>query len=291
MNAYPELTHRLFAGEMNKKFALDKSIFEKDNWQVQRQLAPLLRQIAVNHLATANTPAAKAFRGEYLLVARRPYQTYLDGQKRNGAWGTDIEAIALAETLGFNIVVTSVCKDRPDKTWCLHLQDPKLPTVHLYNYGNYHWTNGKNSSTIGDGNCLYNAVAKELKKLIYPQQHELLNEKHKPLSKNSIFQKDSSTNKKILESQKRIHAAIANAIQNDQTPEQREVAYRKEEERIKKLPKEEQQQIAEDYKLSLQLASTEMFYEKHPGLGKIKYFLKGLSPFSEDPSSTQNIMR
>lgn len=269
MNAYQELTNKLFAGEMNKKVALDKSIFEKDNRQVQRQLAPLLRQIAVNHLATANTPAAKAFRGEYLLVAGRPYQTYLDRQKINGTWGTDIEAIALAEALGFNVVVTSVCENRPDKTWCLHLQDPKLPTVHLYNYGNYHWTNGKNSSIIGDGNCLYNSVAERFKELIHPQQR-------KPLSKNSIFQAENNANKEILESQKRIHTAIASAVQNDETPEQREIAYRKEEERIKKLSKEEQQQIAEDYKLSLQLASTEMFYEKHPNLGRIQSFLRKL---------------
>ena len=167
----------------DKNISIVPDIFQKSNTQVQTELAPVLRSIAVEHLRNAQTPTAKTFRGDHLLVKDEEYTEYLRRQAQNGAWGSDIEAVALGEALGLNIVVTSVYKNRTDATWCLHLQDESLPTIHLYNFGNQHWSNGRNSQTIGNGNCLYNAVAKSLKELVVPKTQNTV------LTANSLFQK------------------------------------------------------------------------------------------------------
>lgn len=235
----------------NSSLSINPDIFRKSNTQVQTELAPILRSIAVDHLRNAETPTAKTFRGDHLLVKQEEYEEYLRKQAQNAAWGTDIEAIALGEALGVNIVVTSIHRQRSDATWCLHLQDESLPTIHLYNHGNQHWTNGRNSHTIGDGNCLYNAIAQGLKELVEPRQQTTV------LTANSLFQ-TGNLDKEALESQMRIKNAIDAGLKNQQTPAEKAVAYANEEKRIQRLPDAEKQQIAEDYKLALQIAIEEM---------------------------------
>lgn len=251
----PAIYQNLFKYSKKYDTSLDPSIFQKNDIEIQKKLAPILKQIAIKHLATAKTPAAMTFRGDHLQVTGQAYQDYLQAQSKSGAWGTDIEAVALAEALELNVVVTSVYKDRTDATWCLHLQDTNLPTIQLYNYGDYHWTNGKDSSTIGDGNCLYNAFAKGLKELVAPKQQST------PLTSNSVFQAGSS-DKAVLESQLRINNAISRAVENHQTPTEKKIAYAEEVKRIESLQPDVQEQIANDYAYALKLAREEMLSVK-----------------------------
>lgn len=249
----------LFDYTRNRSLAIDPNIFHKNSTQVQYELAPVLRKMAVEHLHSAQTPTAKTFRGDHLLVKGEEYQEYLRKQAQNGAWGTDIEAIALGEALEVNIIVTSIYKNRTDATWCLHLQDPNLPTIHLYNHGNQHWTNSRNTRTIGDGNCLYNAIAQGLQELVVPKTQSTV------LTANSLFQK-GTLDKEILENQMRIKSAIDAGLKNQQTPAEKAVAYANEEIRIQRLPIAEQQQIAEDYALALIIAREEMLQNSSPGI-------------------------
>ena len=229
---------------------IDSNIFNS-NEQIDTKLAPTLRQIAINHLAKAPTPAAKSFRGDHLLLNTTEYQKYLERQAHEGVWGTEIEAVALGEALHVNIVVTSIYSDRSDATWCLHLEAQDAPTIHLYNYKNLHWSNSISAITKGDGNCLFNAIAEGMQELEAPIANK------SPLNSNSIF-KYGSVEKEAIKKQTLINRAIASALQNHQTPAEKEIAYLKEEERIRKLPAAEQEQIAKDYAYALQLARADM---------------------------------
>lgn len=233
--------------ELTDKLKTDVVFFTQDASKVQDVLAPRLRAMAVRHLATSDTAAAKSFRGEYLQVANENYKKYLKKQAQKGTWGSDIEAIALGEELHCNIVVTSIHKDRANATFCLHCESADAPTIHLYNDNNYHWTNDPRSHTKGGGDCLYHAVAKALQRLIIP--HKLPS----AYTSHAIFQRDS-LEKEAIKKQVMINDAIQSAIQRKQTPAEKEQEYEQEKSRILKLPKAEQEQIANDYLFALELA-------------------------------------
>ncbi|MDP3705737.1 MAG: hypothetical protein Q8R24_07480 [Legionellaceae bacterium] len=240
-----------------KRLNVDENIFKSDEETVQDTLAPLLRKRAVDHLRTAQTPAAKSFRGEHVAAGQGPYEDYLKKQAQNGAWGTDLEAVALGESLGCNIVVTSINTQRKDATWPLHFESKDAPTIHIYNDNDYHWTNDPNTWTKGEGNCLYNAVAKALQQQVYDQLAAQTTVSSTPATSLHSFHyngKQVTSEKKILENQQRIEAAIQTAIQNHQTPAELELQYKIEQERIHNLPESEQQQIKDDYRLALKLA-------------------------------------
>lgn len=251
--AVPQLniTNKLISAINNNKILaqtkIDNDIFKEDTIHLQAKLSPILRQIAVKHLANATTPNAKSFRGEHLPINKSAYQQYLQKQAQNGTWGTDIEASAIGEALHLNIVVTSVYSDRSDATWCLHLEDESAPTIHLYNYENLHWSNNHSDLTLADGNCLFNAIAASLKELETPAALKT------PLNSHSIF-KYGSTEKETIKKQTLINIAINLAIKNKQTPAEKEIAYLQEQDRIKRLPDAEKEQIARDYAYALQLA-------------------------------------
>ncbi len=228
---------------------LEDNIFQSNN--IQNILAPTLRQIAIKHLELATTSAARSFRGEHLPISKATHQQYLQKQTQNGAWGTEIEAVALGAALQVNIVVTSVYNDRSDSTWCLHLEDENAPTIHLYNYNNIHWTNSNSNLTQKDGNCLFNAIAEGLQELETPTTHKT------PLNTNSMF-KYGSTEKETIKKQTLINKAIASAIKNQQSPAEKEMAFLREEERIRQLPDSEKEQISKDYAYALQLAREDM---------------------------------
>lgn len=250
---HPITTKLLDAIENNNlksKIKIDNNIFLHNQESLETELAPTLRQIAITHLETAETPAAKSFRGEHLSINSIDYKQYLAKQAQAGSWGTDIEALALGEALRINVVITSIYKDRSDATWCLHLEAEDAPTMHLYNFKNLHWSSNISTLTKSDVNCLFNAIAKELKELEAPAYQT-------PLNSQSIF-KYGSAAKEIIKKQSLIHKALANALQNQQSPAEKEIAYRKEEERIRQLPTEEKNQIAKDYTYALHLARADM---------------------------------
>ena len=299
MNTSPEIKQeivkKLFNSEANEFFRLDERVFEKSYREVQLELAPLLRQITIDHLKKADTRLTRDLKRAHEKSSNISYDTYLDGQRRlNGVWGSDDEAEALAEVLGFTLMKL-YDRFNPHEPWEAYSGKDGMPTIHLHNYSNVHWSNNR-GETIGDGNCLYNSFAKELKYLICPQEDNLL-QKDKSLQKggssskssnttqNSIANKNktsyasnskkpspliqggifSSANKEILESQMRISNSISDPSKSSKTPLQRDIERcieEREERRIQRLPENEQKQITEDYQLALKLAKEEMLKEK-----------------------------
>ena len=233
---------------------VNQNFFKANAETVQDTLAPILRKRAVEHLRTAQTVAAKGFRGEHLAAGEGPFEDYLQKQSQNGAWGTDLEAIALGESLGCNIVVTSINSKRANATWPLHFESTDAPTIHLYNDNNYHWTNDPDSWTKGEGNCLYNAFAKAMQQQVNEQSTITSASPTASLHSFLYNEKQAAAEKKILAKQELIQAAIQTAIKNHQTPAEREQQYQEEQQRLSALPSSEREQIAADYRLALKLA-------------------------------------
>ncbi|MDF1758194.1 MAG: hypothetical protein P1U74_07855 [Legionellaceae bacterium] len=233
----------VFAHKLN----VQQELFFENEFVVQDTLAPILRDLAVDHLHNSTSVASRTFRGEGLPKASGKYKEYLAHQQKQGSWASDIEAIALGEALRCNVVVTSIYEDRPDATWCIHLEDRNAPTIHLYNDNNHHWTNDPYSKTKGEGDCLYHAVAKELQKIATPAPQK------SALVANCIFQRNTAEND-ILSKQTLIYNALDVATKNHQTPVEMEMAYQKEQIRMSLLSESELDLIAKDYLLALQIA-------------------------------------
>src|SRR3990167_1148092 len=225
--------------------------FNESSENIQKKIAPILRKIAVKHLGSAQTPKAKQFRGEHLAATNIPYKKYLEKQKINGTWGTDLEAIALGEYLKYNVVVTSVNSARADCTWCLHLEGLNAPTIHLYNDNNQHWQTEPENFVLKDNNCLYNAIALNIKNLISPIKPT------SNLSSQSLF-KTNDRQKLAIQNQVLIQSAINKATHDKRSPADLANYYEKEEQRIKKLSSDEQNQILNDYYFAINLAMQEI---------------------------------
>ncbi|MBB72031.1 MAG: hypothetical protein CMF50_06495 [Legionellales bacterium] len=216
-------------------------------FKAQELFAPTLRAAAIKHLAEGNGPVARGFRGEYLNVDSAGYQHFLTKQRRNRAWGTYIEATALGELTGCNVVVTPIRNGEHQSPICLYrAADSNAPTVHLYNSNNTHWF--VDGSTRGDGNCLYNAFA---------QAFQTIARKDLPVT--AFTRDESQVNQKLfskakqqttIEQQRQLDQAIARAW----TPDELEANLKAEQERMSKLPAAEQAQIRADYEYGLKLA-------------------------------------
>lgn len=228
---------------------------EKIEALTQQELARKLREAAINHLENGDGVVAKGFRGEYSAVSLGDSKNFLREQAKNGSWATYIEAQALGEKLGCNVVVTYQRPGKDDTTWCLYRASEDTPTVHLYNKNNTHWY--VNNETIGDGNCLYNAFGQALQKFIFMINTKVI--EPTPLTSQGIFKPI------VIDETVKAQAAVINAIEKHPTPvdlEKNLLAQKKEEEqRLSKLPLEERQkiekQIREDHELALRMAREE----------------------------------
>lgn len=219
-------------------------------------LPALLRQEAINHLKTSQEITARSFRKEYSAVGKGTYKSFLDHQKKNYVWGTYIEAIALAEKYKVNLVVTPVTQGIQQPPICLYRTnstDAKI--VHLYNSNNTHWY--VDSTTKGDGNCLYNAFAQELIRLaiLTPKQSNL---NERTSSKSTAVSAVDFTifHPKHQQTTRTHQKAILSAIMKAPLPAEIEADFHHEKERISKLSLQEQQQIADDHAYALRLART-----------------------------------
>lgn len=222
---------------------------------IQKKYQHLLRKEAIEHLAYSQQISARSFRQEYLAAGLGSYQPFLNAQSKNGAWGTYLEAIALSEKYGVNLVVTPVSYGVKQNPICLYRADsPNAKTVHLYNSNNTHWY--VDSKTLGDGNCLYNAFSQALYKLSMiisnsaDSTEKSFSKKliDKPLSKLSFFH--HTHDKEVRNSQEAILAAIRKAP----TSAEKEQDFEQERKRISHLSPEEQKQIADDHAYALRLA-------------------------------------
>ncbi len=160
---------------------------------------------------------------------------------------------AIAEALGVNVIVEPITQGVKGKPICLYRAEKEdAPTLHLYNRDNNHWF--VNNDTLGDGNCLYNAVIQGLQHLVAKEIHlEIPVQASMASTSNGFFERGH--NHEAIEKHQR---AIAEAISSHPTPAELETQLAIEKERNAKLPRHEQEQIHNDYLYALQLAAEEM---------------------------------
>jgi hypothetical protein len=245
------------ASNIYKKLGVKPDVFlEHDSNSIQTKLASTLRHHAIKHLRQSNGVVARSFRGEYMKSGLGYPHDFLDAQAKNRAWGTYLEAAALGEQLGCNVVVTPVKEGINQDSICLYrAEDKNAKTIHLYNSNNTHWY--VDNKTKGDGNCLYNACAQALQTHV---KHEFPKPKSPTQSQAGWFKtKLNATKANIADTVEQQHK-IFEAIQKQPTPKELEAVFNHEQERISKLSSEEQQQIQDDHKLSLTLAYGNMGY-------------------------------
>jgi len=244
--------------EKLEKLFQNQSVAE-NSVQLQQLWAPTLRASAIKHLAESDSPVGQGFRGEYGFTKTSrtdTYQTYLEKQAKNGTWGTDIELISLSEDYQVNVVVTSFTKGVPSEPFVLHRVDnPEAPLIHLFNVDNKHWS--YNNETLGDGNCLYNAFAQALG-AIHRQNNPVFENKSytnaELLQSHGVFETHSVTKSEsaVLRSQENRFNEL---IQKAPTSSELKQDFLQEGRRISQLSTNEQQQIANDYEYSLDVAA------------------------------------
>jgi len=254
---YSEEHHQRIVRQREAFDAAAKQI--QDEHELQMAFGARLRRETMAHLRTAKTALAKTFRGDYAVVEGVPYERFLAGQSKEVP-ATYIEAAALGDQYGCHVVVTPIKKGEEQSAFCLHrAENDKAPVIHLYNSDNAHWHIDRNwGSTSGQGNhCLYHAFAQGLSRLSHPAamssvQPRVKNELAKPsvsLSQNpnALFKQEQA----IIEQQRLLWNAISKAAKPSEMLENG----KKELERIRRLSKAEQQQIADDYQFALRLAA------------------------------------
>lgn len=155
---------------------LYSKVSERD---LQLILAPFLRELAIERLRHSDTQHCVEFRNSFPRSddSTLDMEGFLQRQAQNKIWAMADEAVALAEVLGVNLVM-SYCGSNasgdhlPLEGWEPHYCHRAEPltddSVHLYfmpdeHYFAYH--NGY-AKTIGDGNCLYNGFAQYLQQFV-----------------------------------------------------------------------------------------------------------------------------
>jgi hypothetical protein len=253
-----------------KKMSGQETFDTMNDDTVQYQMAAQLREAAINHLRSSRQPVASRFRGTHAYTHdfNGPLN-FLRTQATNGAWGTDIEAIALGEFFGVHVVVTPITETQPGNIRCLYqATDPQAPVIHLYNSDNNHWHyHADGAKTKGDGNCLYNAFSQALLSYVKPEQTTVA----APSAPTTSASKSTHTEQprpslqaffpagKKIEDQSAIAGVIAQQqkIYNDirkasdkKTQKSEPISY--------KPTTLQQEQINSDYAFALQLAAEEM---------------------------------
>ena len=200
-----DLLVRSVAGSQDFDQAFNGLFFEIKEPDLQKILAPILREITIKYMRNSHAVYASAFRETYKVIsddelvetstltsAQRKLESekrltaYLDNQGRNGVWGTEVEAGALADLLDMSVMVTPVNDGIPQTSLKpRESSDPAAAIVHLYNANNVHWYiyEDESNETLGDNNCLYNAFAQSLRHTIL---HECARESFAPWVKLGI---------------------------------------------------------------------------------------------------------
>ncbi len=213
-------------------------VTENRGYELQRKAAVQLRENAIDHLRNGKGVVARAFRGEYVASGLGHYSDFLDRQSKDKAWGTYLEATAIGEKYNLNVIVTPVTNGKAQEPICLYRpEDENAPTVHLYNDNNVHWRSANDPEhTLGDGNCLYNALAQEFAALESKEAKKACNISDTPTQQ----------------------LAIKQAVEKQEKPSTMAESFESEKSRIVNLPVEEQKQIESDYQLALKLAREEL---------------------------------
>jgi hypothetical protein len=157
---------------INPKSAIKKLFLRENEKTVQELLAPELRAATIRHMRTSLSPMMVEFRKEYKKihsqsqeVLQKDLPSFLQHSAVSQNWATDVHANALGNLFNVNVLVTTMNGAIPLKTFIIHSSSvSSAPTIHLYNDRDVHWyiDPSRRDSTLGDGNCLYNAFAQAL---------------------------------------------------------------------------------------------------------------------------------
>jgi hypothetical protein len=172
--------------EAGLRFLLKKD--KEKNLQIL--LAPFLRQAAIRHLESGETPYVLDYRSTYNTLFNQgqvdmSLAAFLKRQVVDRAWGTYLEAKALADLLQMTLAITIVNDGIPQKVQFVNVaENPDAPVIHLYNSNSNHWYfyPEQRGATIGDGNCLYNAIAQSLRQIVLMEDIGKVDLKARPKS-------------------------------------------------------------------------------------------------------------
>lgn len=159
------------------------ALMHAGEYELQRQLAPMLRAAAINHLRQGHGPVADSFREDFaatigatdgitidaFLKAQSKGARYDDAGNviETGTYSTDIEAQALAELLDCHIVMTKYSGETKETT-VQQLHEASTESTHiirLYNDNNQHWQYAE-QITMGGGDCLHHAFALAIQDMV-----------------------------------------------------------------------------------------------------------------------------
>ncbi len=246
------------AREFSKILKFPESYFwDLSESKIQEELHLRLRELAILHLRKGKGPVAEAFRGNYSDAALPDsYEDFLQAQGVPSAWGTYIEASALAERFNVTLVLTTIKAGKAQNPFCLRRGDANAPLVQIFNRDNQHWfVNGK---TQGAGNCLYNALAQALQGVIHRTDPKPGIEKQEAAEIQTLRFFQDLKPSDIVAHQKAIEIAISKAP----TPSELATELAREESRLAALPEGERNkilaQIEEDRRVALRLARKEI---------------------------------
>ena len=167
--------------------AFSKLFFKVDEGNFQLILAPFLRALAIDHLAFGTTALSHGFRVQYDaammgLDTNEPGDAanaaaFLRTQRQPYVYATDLEAGALAEMLEVTFVCTRVNQQyKASMAPCIYRKEPadNAAVIHLFNSPGDHFFihEGDYSSTIGDGNCLYNGFAQIIRQFVLYEESD-----------------------------------------------------------------------------------------------------------------------
>lgn len=141
--------------------------------EAEENLAPRLRKMAIQHLQNGKGPYAHSFRAgvredtarEVLKSVKGNFKNFLKLQSKSGRDATFAEALALGESLGVNVVITSLGTHEV-KVTRYDAPFSGAPTIHLEYYPETkQWKYSE--ATISNNSSLYNAFAEFITDVVF----------------------------------------------------------------------------------------------------------------------------
>jgi len=94
---------------------------------------------------------------------------WLRNEDRNGTWGADDSASAVAEALDCDLIIQR--RNGPSSEFSATTSS--APTLMIQHNGSNHWESVAHPNTLGDGNCLFNAIGLELRASYLADDYQL----------------------------------------------------------------------------------------------------------------------
>lgn len=209
-----------------------------------QQFKDRLRRLAVDHIRHGNTLTMQNIRQQ--IAEDGNFEQYLKNQAQPGTWGTQHEAMALADKLGYNLNIIVVQNGKVNGQYNLYThQDTKATNISIRNENNNHFSYDNN--TGGSGDCLYRSIAQAIADK--PTKKAMYYLENKPDTNALNHKIDDMTETLTISHQYSIFSK-ANSNATPSLEEQDNEA-----KRISQLSNEQCQQIESDRKLALQLAN------------------------------------